>query len=144
MVVRGRGSVVSSKALAYGDLRFLSAAQQEAARAKMRAIVAASLPGTSAKITFSDGLPAMPPTAGNDALLAELDAVSRDLNFGPVAAAEPLGGAGDVSEVAQWNSCLDDLGAIGGNEHVAGEYAELDTLPVQIKRAALLIYRLTR
>lgn len=144
LTVTGRGSVVPSKAVVWGDLRFISKEQEAAARAKMREIVAKSLPGTSAKITFSDGLPAMPPTEGNNALLKQLDAVSRDLNFGGVEAAEPIGGAGDISEIAHLLPCLDDLGGIDHNIHARGEYVELDTLPMQIKRAALLIYRLTR
>jgi len=142
--VTGRGSVVSSKAVAYGDLRFISQEQQEIARAKMREIVAKSLPGTSAKITFSDGLPAMPLTDGNNALLKQLDGVSRDLNFGNVEAAEPIGGATDLSVIAHLVPSLEDLGAIGAGDHERGEYVELDTLPMQIKRAALLIYRLTQ
>jgi acetylornithine deacetylase/succinyl-diaminopimelate desuccinylase-like protein len=36
------------------------------------------------------------------------------------------------------------LGAVGGNEHAPGEYVDLATLPALTKRAALLIYRLTR
>jgi glutamate carboxypeptidase len=110
----------------------------------MKEIVANSLPGTSSKITFYDGLPAMPPTEGNKALLKQLDAVSRDLNFGSVEAEEPEGGATDLSEVASLIPGLEDLGGIGYGEHARGEYVELDTLPMQIKRAALLIYRLTR
>jgi glutamate carboxypeptidase len=39
-----------------GDLRFISDVRKEAAQAKMRAIVARSLPGTSATITFRDGI----------------------------------------------------------------------------------------
>jgi hypothetical protein len=33
---------------------------------------------------------------------------------------------------------------MGENDHAPGEYIELDTLPMQVKRAALLMYRLTR
>jgi acetylornithine deacetylase/succinyl-diaminopimelate desuccinylase-like protein len=36
------------------------------------------------------------------------------------------------------------LGARGGGSHEPDEFVELDTLPLLIKRAALLIYRLTR
>jgi len=144
LTISGRGSVVPSKALSWGDLRFISKEQEAAARAKMREIVSKSLPGATSKITFYDGLPAMPPTAQNFELLKQLDLVSRDLSFGPVDAAEPIGGAGDISEIAHLLPCLDDLGGIDHNIHATGEYVELDTLPMQIKRAALLIYRLTR
>jgi hypothetical protein len=32
----------------------------------------------------------------------------------------------------------------GSNSHAKGEWASLETLPTLIKRAAILIYRLTR
>jgi glutamate carboxypeptidase len=144
VTVKGRGSVIPAKTIAFGDLRFISRQQEEATRAKMREIVARSLPGTSAKIVFYDGLPAMPPTEGNTALLTQLDAVSRNLHFGQVEAEDPEGGATDLSEIADIVPGLEDLGGIGGGEHARGEYVELDTLPMQIKRAAILIYRLTR
>ena len=141
----GKTNVVPAKVVARGDLRFISEEQKESARAKMREIVSKSLPGTSAKITFSDGIPSMPPAEGNYALLKQLDAVSRDLGFGKVEAQDPgERGAGDISYVAHLIPGLDGLGATGGNAHAKGEYADLDTLPRQIKRAALLIYRLTR
>jgi glutamate carboxypeptidase len=143
-MVAGKGSVVPAKGLMWGDLRFISRRQELAARATMSDIVAHSLPGTSAKITYYEGLPAMPPSKANDDLLKMLDAVSRDLNFGGVTAEEPEGGATDLSEIAHLIPGLEDLGGIGAGDHARGEYVELNTLPMQIKRAALLIYRLTR
>jgi glutamate carboxypeptidase len=83
--------------------------------------------------------------AGNYAILKELDAVSQDLGFGKIEAQDPgERGAGDISYIANIIPGLDGLGATGRNAHARGEYAELDTLPRQIKRTALLIYRLTR
>lgn len=141
----GKSNVVPAKVIVRGDLRFISEEQKEAARAKMREIVARSLPGASAKITFSDGIPSMPPTDGNYGILKNLDQVSQDLGFGKVEAQDPgERGAGDISYIANIIPGLDGLGATGRNAHAQGEYAELDTLPRQIKRAALLIYRLTR
>jgi glutamate carboxypeptidase len=142
---RGKTNVVPAKAIVRGDLRFISEQQKEAARARMREIVARSLPGTSAKITFADGIPAMAPTEGNYKLLKELDAVSQDLGFGKIEALGPgERGAGDVAYVTHLIPGLDGLGATGGGAHARGEYADIDTLPRQIKRAAVLIYRLTR
>jgi glutamate carboxypeptidase len=141
----GKANVVSAKAIVRGDLRFISEEQKEIASAKMREIVAKNLPGTSAKITFSDGIPAMPPTTGNYALLKQLDEVSQDLGLGKIEAFDPgERGAGDISYVAHLIPGIDALGAAGGGVHVSGEYADLLTLPNQIKRAAVLIYRLTR
>ena len=145
LTTRGKTNVVPAKVIVRGDLRFITAEQKEAARAKMRAIVAKSLPGTSAKITFYDGIPSMPPSEGNFQLLKQLDAVSQDLGFEKIEALDPgERGAGDVSYVAHLIPGLDGLGATGGGAHARGEYADLDTLPRQIKRAAILIYRLTR
>ena len=145
LTTRGKTNVVPAKVIVRGDLRFITAAQKEAARAKMREIVAKSLPGTSAKITFYEGIPAMPPNQGNYELLKQLDAVSRDLGFEKIEALDPgERGAGDVSYVTHLIPGLDGLGATGGGAHARGEFADLDTLPRQIKRAAVLIYRLTR
>jgi glutamate carboxypeptidase len=145
LITRGKTNVVPAKVMVRGDLRFITAEQKEAARAKMRAIVARSLPGTTAKITFYDGIPSMPPSPGNYALLAQLDAVSQDLGFGKVAGLDPgERGAGDVAYVTHLIPGLDGLGATGGGAHAKGEYADLDTLARQIKRTAVLLYRLTR
>jgi glutamate carboxypeptidase len=141
----GKTNVVPAKAIVRGDLRFISQEQRESARARMREIVARSLPGTLAKITFRDGIPSMTPTEGNYALLKQLDQVSRDLGFGQVEALDPgERGAGDVAYVSHLLPGLDGLGARGGNAHAPGEWADLESLPLLTKRAALLIYRLTR
>ena len=145
LTTRGKTNVVPAKVIVRGDLRFIREEQKEAARAKMREIVAKSLPGATAKITFADGIPAMPPNEGNYSLLKQLDAVSQDLGFEKMEALDPgARGAGDVAYVAHLLPGLDGLGATGGGAHAKGEYADLDTLPRQIKRAAVLIYRLTR
>lgn len=141
----GKTNVVPARTIVHGDLRFISEAQKEMARAKMREIVAKSLPGTSAKIEFFDGIPAMSPREENYALLKQLDQVSQDLNFGKIEAQDPgERGAGDISYIADLIPGLDGLGGTGGKAHAKGEFADLDTLPRQIKRTALLIYRLTR
>jgi glutamate carboxypeptidase len=141
----GKGNVVPAKVIVRGDLRFISEEQKAAAREKMKSIVAMSLPGTSAKITFRDEMPAMFPTPANYELLKQLDKVSQDLGMGTIEPLDPGDrGAGDISYISDLIPGLDGLGATGGNSHAAGEYADLPTLPIQIKRAALLIYRLTR
>lgn len=143
--VVGKTNIISPQAAVAGDLRFLTEAQKETARAKMRAIVAHNLPQTRAEITFTDGLPGMPPTAGNQKLAALTDQVSRDLGFGPVQAGDPgARGAGDISLVAQYLDCLDGLGASGKGAHAPGETIDTREFPKLVQRAALLIYRLTR
>ncbi len=142
----GKTNVVPAKVVVNGDLRFISEEQKEAARAKMREIVAKSLPGTKAAISFQDGIPAMTPVEGNYTLLKQLDQVSQDLGYGKVEALDPGDrGAGDVAFVSNLIPSLDGIGiGGGGNSHAKGEWAQVDTMPMLTKRAAILIYRLTR
>jgi glutamate carboxypeptidase len=141
----GKTNVVAAKAIVMGDLRFISEEQKEAARAKMREIVAKSLPRASSKITFDDGYPAMTPSERNYVLLREMDQVSQDLGFGKVEALDPgARGAGDIAFISHLIPGLDGIGASGGGAHAAGEFVNLESLPKITKKAALLIYRLTR
>ncbi len=142
----GKTNVVPAKLVVNGDLRFISEEQKEKARSRMLEIVAKNLPGTSSKITFFDGLPAMTPSEGNYELLKKLDKVSQDLGFGKVDALDPGDrGAGDVAFVSGIIPSLDGIGIGGGrNSHAKGEIAQIDSLLMLTKRAALLIYRLTR
>lgn len=141
----GKTNIVAGSTLVKGDLRFLGEAQKEKARARMREIVEKSLPMTGSKITFSDGIPSMEPSAANDKLRALVDNVSRDMGFGPVTAGDPGSrGAGDVSFVAAYVPCLDGLGASGKGAHSIEETMNLAEYPKLIQRTALLLYRLTR
>ena len=143
--VSGKGNIVAKSAVVSGDLRFISEEQKERTREKMRQIVARSLPGTSARIIFQDSYPAMPPTPGNEALLAQLNQVSLDLGHGPVKPYDPgARGAGDVSFVAPHVSGLDGLGTMGSGAHSPNETMNPSTFQALTQRAALLIYRLTR
>jgi len=141
----GKTNIISPSAHVTGDLRFLSEARKNAAREKMTAIVATNLPGTQATISFTDGLPAMEPTAGNLALVTQLDKVTRDMGIGGTVAGDPgARGAGDISDIAQYMDCLDGLGASGSGAHKAGETINLKEYPLLIQRAAVFMYRLTR
>jgi glutamate carboxypeptidase len=141
----GKTNVVPAKVIVRGDLRFISEEQKETSRAKMRDIVAKNLPGSKATITFSDGIPAMTPVEGNYDLLKQLDQVSRDLGAGTVEALDPGDrGAGDIAFISGIIPGLDGIGMGGSeNSHAKGEYASVDTMPMLIKRAAILIYRLS-
>ncbi len=139
----GKTNIISPTTRVTGDLRFLSEGQKNAAREKMRAIVAASLPGTQASIEFSDGLPAMEPTPGNMRLVAVADKVTKDMGLGGTVAGDPgARGAGDISDIAAYVDCLDGLGASGNGAHKAGETINLREYPVLIQRAAVLMSRL--
>jgi glutamate carboxypeptidase len=143
--VAGKDNIIAPQAYARGDLRFISREQLSKAREAMRAIVAQSLPGTSATITFEDGNPAMPPTKGNYALLAQLDTVSRALGQGPIEALDPgRRGAGDISFVSDYVDALDGLGVKGMRSHTPEERVNLKSIGPATERAAILIYRLTQ
>jgi glutamate carboxypeptidase len=140
----GKSNIVSNTAVVTGDLRFISEEQKNRTREKMKAIVNESLPQTSSEITFTDGIPSMPPTDGNMNVLQVLNKVSLDLGQGEVKPYDPgMRGAGDISFVAQYLDCLDGLGAMGGGAHAPSEYINLKTLKDIEKRVAILIYRLS-
>jgi glutamate carboxypeptidase len=144
---QGKTNVIPREVRVEGDVRYLGAAQFESTRRKMQEIVAASLPRTSAELVVENEYPSMAPNPGSERVLAVYDAVSRDLGAGPVVAQPPVErGAGDIAFVCEDGrlACLDGLGADGDNDHAPGEYLQLDSLPLQVKRAALLMHRLTR
>ena len=141
----GKTNVISKGATAEGDVRFISEEQFKNATDRMGRIVAQNLPGTSAEITFSAGYPAMSPTEGNKKLLSIFDKVSRDLGFSAIVPFDPAKrGAADISFVAKDVDGLDGLGAMGEGGHSPEEDIDLESIPVLIQRAAVLIYRLTR
>jgi glutamate carboxypeptidase len=129
---------------AAGDLRALTPDQFAQAKKTMESIVAQSLPRTHAEIVFDEGYPPLAPTAGNSELLALYDSVSRGLGLGAVEAVSPdKAGAADVSFVAgKVPMIIDAIGLKGHDDHTPGETADLSTLPVQTKRAAVTILRL--
>ena len=141
----GKTNIISPKTVVIGDLRFLSEEQKEKAREGMRKIVSDSLDNSKATITFKDGIPSMPPTAGNQALVKMVGDVSKSLGYGEVIAGDPgARGAGDISYVAKYLDCLDGLGVSGRGAHAPGETMNLIEFPKLLKRAAVLLYRLTK
>tara|TARA_R110002167_G_scaffold94258_30_gene251835 strand:+ start:2566 stop:3873 length:1308 start_codon:yes stop_codon:yes gene_type:complete len=139
----GKTNVVAQTAIVKGGLRFISEAQKEEARNKMREITGRNLPQTSAEISFTDSYPAMAPTERNKQLLEQLNQVSLALNQGEVLAYDPgKRGAADTSFVADYVACLDGLGTMGTGAHTPEETVNLNTIEAQTKRAAVLIYRL--
>ena len=141
----GKSNVIAQEVVVSGGIRTISDEQLERAREKMREIVARHLPQTSAEISFSEGYPAMPPTAGNEALFAELNEINRDLGLAPMALLDPSRrGAADISFVAPYVDGLAGVGVHGSGAHSPEEEVDLASMPTAIKRAALLIYRLTR
>ncbi len=143
---KGKTNIIPGIALARGDFRTLSEEQSARVREKMLGIVAASAPKTKASISFDPGsYPAMAPTDGNKALLADLNAVNRDLGLAEQSALDPLKrGAGDISFVANDVDGLVGLGVYSKGDHAPGETVDLDSIKRQAKRAAILMTRLSR
>jgi glutamate carboxypeptidase len=85
----------------------------------------------------------MPPTAAGTGLLAQFDAVSRALGYGPVEGDPPESrGAGDISFVAPYMTGMDGLGVAGRGAHSPEESVNLNSLTMAAERAAVLMRRL--
>ena len=142
----GKGNVIPATAIAVGDTRTLSPEQEARVRAKMAEIVARHLPGTDAKLEFSDeSYPPMAPTEGNRAVLARLNVVNRDLGLPEMAEGDPAKrGAGDISFVAADVDGLVGLGTAGDGSHAPGETIDLKSVDTQAKRTAILMTRLSK
>lgn len=142
----GKSNVIAERAAASGDLRALTIEQFQQVKGAMQAVAAASLPHTSSTLTFDDGYPPMAPTEGNARLLEMYNRASLDLDFGSVTAVSPdRAGAADVSFVAgRVPHIIDGVGLMGHGDHTVEETADLSTLPSQIRRMAVLLYRLQR
>jgi len=140
----GKTNVVAQTVVVHGGLRTISPEQEKSARERMKVLAETQhLPQTSAIISFQDGYPSMPPTEGNLAVLANLSAVSEDLDQGKVTPYDPgKRGAADVSFVAGYVDAIDGVGAEGNGAHTPDESIDLGTLPLLIQRAAILIHRL--
>jgi glutamate carboxypeptidase len=143
---KGKTNIIPGIAIARGDFRTLSEDQSARVRQKMQAIVSASAPKTSAKISFDPGgYPAMAPTEGNKALLAQLNVVNRDLGLDAQPPLNPLKrGAGDISFVANDVDGLVGLGVYSKGDHAPGETVDLASIKRQAKRAAILMSRLSQ
>ena len=140
----GKTNIVAGSAIARGDLRTLTPEQDARIRAKMDAIVAQHLPGTDAGFHSYDSTPAVAPSAGNRALLAELNVVNRALALPEMPEFDPdKRGAADSGFVAAEVATLGGLGAGGGGAHGEGEWVDLTTLPRQSLRSAALITSIT-
>lgn len=143
----GKSNIVARDAIIKGDLRAVSPEQLKQAQNKMQEIVQANLPQTQATLTFKDGAyPPLAPSEGNYEILKMYDQISQELGYGEVDAVNPRNaGAADISFTSGLvEMAADGLGLSGYGGHSREETAYLHMLPVQTKRAALLIYRLSK
>ncbi len=140
----GKTNVVPRTVIVHGGMRTISQQQLERAREKMRAVIARNLPHTSASIEFADRYPPMAPTEGNKRLQQMLSDINGALGRGPMPGLDPSKrGAADISFVAPYTDALAGLGALGDGGHSPAESLDLKTIPLAVKRAAVLIYRLS-
>jgi glutamate carboxypeptidase len=145
LAATGKTNIIAETAVARGDMRAIDQAQIDRAQEKMRAVVAKSLPGAKATITFdTDGYPPMAETAGSRELLGQLNAVNRDLGLAEMEALDPVKrGAADISFVARdVEGGLNGLGPHSYGDHAPGETVQIPSIWRQAKRAAILMSRL--
>ena len=140
----GKTNVVPNIAIVHGGIRTISQDQLERAQAAMRAVVARNLPHTTATIEFREGYPPMFPSEGNRSVLRVLSEVNEALGRGPMLELDPSRrGAADVSFVSPYTDAIAGLGPLGRGGHTPNERIDLTSMPLAIKRAAILMYRLS-
>jgi len=140
----GKTNVIPRRVVVHGGIRTISDEQLQRARDKMRAVVSRNLPHTSATIEFEDRYPSMSPTDGNRRLQAALSTINEALGRGPMPALDPSKrGAADISFVAPFADSMAGLGPLGEGGHTPNESLDLTSMSLAIKRAAILIYRLS-
>jgi glutamate carboxypeptidase len=140
--VKGKDNIIPAEAVARGEVRALTPEQVARIKDRMYAIAAKSLPGTKTEIQFEEGYPPMAPTVGNKRLLKLLNEASAAAGLGEIGELDPMQrGAGDVSFVAPYVDSLSGLGSIGQGAHAVGEQVDLESIPRQAKRAALMILK---
>jgi glutamate carboxypeptidase len=142
-VLRGgsRTNVVADRATMQVEVRAATAAAFDRAMAEVERIVATStVPGARARLLPSHRHPPMERTPAVAALVAEAQAVARDLGFEVPEAA--TGGAGDANTTAAAGlATIDGLAPVGGEAHGPTEWLDLDSV---IPRTALLAGLLAR
>ena len=143
--VFGKTNVIPRTVIVRGGLRTISNEQLARAQSAMRAVVEKSLPHTNASIEFYQGYPAMAPSEGNTMLQGMLSDINMALGGQPMLTLDPSRrGAADISFVAPHSDGLAGMGGYGTGEHSPKEQLDLRSLPMATKRAAILLYRLTR
>ena len=143
----GKTNVVAQSVISKGDIRAVSLEQLERAKQTMLKIVSENYPKTQANLTFDKGgYPPLARTDGNSQLLKYYDEISQDLGFGKVYPVNPRNaGAADISFTAgHVEMAVDGLGLSGANDHTINETGNINKVGVQAKRAAILMYRLSK
>ncbi|MFY0651891.1 MAG: M20/M25/M40 family metallo-hydrolase [Cyclobacteriaceae bacterium] len=140
----GKDNVVSKNVTVSGDMRCISPEQLAEVQEKMKEIVARHYSKTDATITFGEGYPPFSLKKSNEMLLDKLSRASLDLGYGEMTAVNPVdAGAADISFTSEFvEAGLDGLGLGGTHGHTINETGDLNSLPSQTQKAAVLIYRI--
>jgi glutamate carboxypeptidase len=142
-VLRGgnRTNVVADRAVMQVEVRAATTAAFDQAMDEVAGIVAATtVPGARAELLPAHRHPPMERTDAVAALVAEAQAVARDLGFEVGEAA--TGGAGDANTTAAAGlPTIDGLAPVGGDAHGPDEWLDLDSV---VPRTALLAGLLAR
>jgi glutamate carboxypeptidase len=142
-VLRGgsRTNVVADRATMQVEVRAATAAAFDQAMAEVERIVATgAVEGAEARMLPAHRHPPMERTQAVASLVAEAQAVARDLGFEVGEAA--TGGAGDANTTAATGlATIDGLAPVGGEAHGPDEWLELETV---VPRTALLAGLLAR
>jgi len=142
--VFGKTNVVPNQVIVHGGIRTISTEQLERAQRAMRGVVARHHPRTEATIEFGAGYPGMAPTDGNRVLRDMLSGINEALGREPMPVLDPSRrGAADISFVAPYTDGLAGLGPYGRGGHSPEEALDMSSIPIAVKRAAILIYRLS-
>lgn len=141
----GKTNVIPRIAVVHGGIRTISQDQLERTQAAMQDVVAKNLPHTTATIEFIEGYPPMFPSEGNRGVFTVLSEINHGLGRGPMQELDPSRrGAADVSFVSPYTDAIAGLGPLGTGGHTPHETIDLSSMSLAIKRAAILIYRLSR
>jgi glutamate carboxypeptidase len=137
----GRINVVPDRAVMRLEVRAATTAALEQAMAEVTRIVTTStVPGARAHLLWAHRHVPMERTPAVAALVAETQAVARDLGFEVGETA--TGGAGDANTTAAAGlPTIDGLAPVGGNAHGPDEWLDLDSV---VPRTALLAGLLAR
>ncbi|MFB1034110.1 MAG: M20 family peptidase, partial [Sinobacterium sp.] len=142
----GKTNVIAKDTLVKGGIRAASPEQLERAKMIMQKIVSQNLRHTSAVLEFQSGYPPMAQTSKNNDLLALYSQVSEDLGYGKITAVNPRNaGAADISFAASHvDMSLDGLGLMGSGGHTKDEIADMSSFIKNMRKTAILIYRLSQ
>ena len=140
----GKTNIVAATAVARGDLRAISEDQIARTQQKMRAIVAQSLPGAKAEISFEGRYPPMPPTEANRALLDAAQRGERRYGIAADGRTRPGGARRGRHQLCRRRTLtgLVGLGPASVGAHTDKEAVDVPSIFKQAKRAAILMSRL--